>query len=120
MFKHEQDKLCVAEFRRLETLIEAHAAEVKKLKAESEALSDDLAAIEQKLDEVLKAQDHAIRSIPDEKAKPEEMSVMPGHVSWSQRKRAREQATRSPNFIDKVKKGAATTEPKPTEEAKNE
>ena len=84
------------------------------------AIRADLDAIEQKLDEVLKAQDTAARSIPTEQAKPEGMSVMPGHVSWSQRKRAREQATRSPNFIDKVKKGAATTEPKPTEEAKNE
>lgn len=114
MFKHEQDKLCVAEFRRLETLIEAHAAEVKKLKAESKDLSDDLAAIEQKLDEVLKAQDASARSIPSEKPAPEAPNVMPGHIPWSQRKRAREQASRSPNFIDKVKKGAAATE-KPEE-----
>lgn len=82
------------------------------------AIRADLDAIEQKLDELLKAQDASARSIPGEEPKPEAPNVMPGHIPWSQRKRHREQASRSPNFIDKVKKGAATTEK--TEEVKNE
>ncbi len=132
MFKHEQDKLCVAEFERFRTIIDAIAHDVEtavgighttsQTVADCDArirhLSEDLAVVEQKLDELLKTQDASARSIPGEEPKPEAPNVMPGHIPWSQRKRHREQASRSPNFIDKVKKGAATTEK--TEEVKNE
>jgi hypothetical protein len=86
------------------------------LKGKLELIDSSLGAIEEKLDELLKAQDVASRSIPGEQPKPEELNAMPGHVPWSARKRAREQAARSSVFIDKVKKSAAITEPK-TEEA---
>jgi chromosome segregation ATPase len=131
MFKHRIDPEVQSQLSDLRDILQAAAKDIENLfgiahktsqtvadlDARVTHLSEDISAVEQKLDEVLKAQDVASRSIPGEQPKPEPLNAMPGHIPWSSRKRAREQASRSSNFIEKVKKGAAMTE---TKESENE
>lgn len=101
---------------RLDNHSESLGQLIKNLDAvarEVSSLRGDLDAVEQKLDELLTAQDAEARSIPTEEAKPEPPNVMPGHIPWSQRKAQREATRRSPDFINRVKKAAAPTDPKP-------
>ncbi len=110
MFTHKVDPLAQKQIDELRKDYTDLAANLKAVIAEYAALRGDLEAIEQKLDELLKAKDTSARSIPGEESKPEPLNAMPGHIPWSQRKHQREQASRSPGFIEKVAKSAATTE----------
>jgi uncharacterized protein YdcH (DUF465 family) len=124
MFKHEQDKLCVAEFTRFQRLFDIHNSQINELLALGESktnarteellqVKSDLAALEDKLDEILARLDEPKRSIPDDgtEPKPEPLAIAPGHKPWSARKREREQATHDPNFVFRISGGAKTKEP---------
>ena len=109
LFQHKMDPLVRQEFNeqaeKFNRYVELTGERIAKL-------NDDLAAVEGKLDEVLKRLDTPVRSISNESAKPEPLAMSPGHVPWSQRKKAREQKARDPNFAARIVKSTATTEPK--------
>lgn len=98
MFKHKIDPLV--------------QTELDRLTAETKNIGEGLAAVEEKLDEILQRLDSPERSIPGDGKQPKEppLEIAPGHKPWSQRKREREQRTRDPRFAERVIAGAAPKE----------
>ena len=107
MFTHKMDPLVRAEFDSIQQWIQRASQTI-------DSLTESFTAVEQKLDELLSRNG----SITPEDPKAEPLALSPGYKPWSQRKRERIQKSHSSKFIDKVVKGAAATEPRAPEAAK--
>lgn len=102
IFKHRMDPLVRTELDRLFGVNDDLLRWIEKLQKSHDA-------IEEKLDQLLsEIEKPTARSIEGEE-KPEPLAMSPGHKPWSQRKRARAQATASPAFVERVVKSAAVT-----------